>query len=180
MPETNREAGMDTPRRLRREAKLAPRDRSRLAALVAACTLTGVAVGFSLSALVTVHHAATMDRGHPSAVAATANEPVSWLGVAIRDAGYNTRGAVVLDVFDGSPADQAGIEPGDRIVSIAGSCAAGAREVVRQIRAEEAGAEVPVLLVREGDREIVAPTLSSVPASAVDQRVRYRAVAPRD
>ena len=175
MPGTsNQDGGMETPRRLRREAKLANRDRSRLAALVAACTLTGVAVGFSLSALVTVHHAATMERGAVSVVQAGSQEPVSWLGVAIRDAGYDTRGAVVLDVFDGSPADRAGLEPGDRIVSVGGSCAAGARDVVRHIRSEDAGDTVTVGVVSGGEHEFVEPMLSSVPSGAIDRRAtRY-------
>ncbi len=179
MPETSEhhQDVVKTPRRLRREARLGGRDRSRLAALVAACTLTGVAVGFSLSALVTVHHAATMQRAaHSSAMAVTSQEPITWLGVAIRDAGYDARGAVVLDVFPGSPADRAGIEAGDRVVSIEGTCARSARDVVTLIRRADAGDSIRVGVLRGGDRVWLDAELSSVPASAVIQRARYRAV----
>jgi predicted metalloprotease with PDZ domain len=175
MPDTSKQPNeMESTPRLRREARLASRDRSRLAALVAACTLTGVAVGFSLSALVTVHHAATLERAQPRVVAVASQEPITWLGVAIRDAGYDTRGAVVLEVFAGSPADRAGIEPGDRILSVAGSCARTARDVVTLIRRAEAGERVPIGVLRRGERVWLEAELSSLPASALDPRVRYR------
>jgi predicted metalloprotease with PDZ domain len=181
MPDTSKQPdAMDSTPRLRREARLAGRDRSRLAALVAACTLTGVAVGFSLSALVTVHHAVSLERAQPRVIAVSSQEPVTWLGVAIRDAGYDVRGAVVLDVFAGSPADRAGIEPGDRILSVGGSCARTARDVVTLIRRADAGQAVPIVVLRRGEQVWLQAELSSVPSSALAPQVRYRTVHLRE
>ena len=60
-------------------------------------------------------------------------------------------GLLVRSVAAGSPAARAGIEPGDLIVSLAGSDVARAADVHRALDAVTAPAEVEVLAVRGAD-----------------------------
>ena len=67
----------------------------------------------------------------------------------------------ILTVFDGGPADQAGLEPGDRFLAIEGKDARDIRlyDAVQLIRGEP-GTDVTVTIRREGSEKAIERTLT--------------------
>jgi len=78
------------------------------------------------------------------------------LGLAVSE------GVRVLEVVPGSPADRAGLRPGDLIVLVAGATVPTLSALQRVLSAERIGAAVPVTAIRRGER--FATTI--VPAEA--------------
>ena len=87
-----------------------------------------------------------------------------------------TRGAVVVRVRDGSPADEAGIEPGDVVVSLDGRPIAGPRELANAEALLPVGTRVRLSLVRghvarEVTAELKASVLRKAAAEGIDPRL---------
>lgn len=85
-----------------------------------------------------------------------------WLGVTVQDITRDMaetlklkeiRGALVGDVLKGEPADKAGIEPGDIIVSIDGRNIQDTPELLRVVAAVPVGKKVPVIVLRDGQEK---------------------------
>ena len=76
-----------------------------------------------------------------------------FLGVEISNLPTTTdgMGLVVAEVLDGSPAAEAGIEPGDVVLAVNGQPAANARVVTRQIALTEPGTQIQLRLIRDGE-----------------------------
>jgi membrane-associated protease RseP (regulator of RpoE activity) len=91
----------------------------------------------------------------------------------------NTQGALVSMVADGSPADQAGIRRGDVIVRVDGNEITDPDELIREMRDEDAGARVTIVVLRDGSRRTFDVTLGRRPASA-DAPPTYRRPATGD
>lgn len=82
---------------------------------------------------------------------------VSMQTVNARNAASNNLsvnyGAYVVEVTDGSPADEAGIQEGDVIIGIDGTEITSADGAILAVRSHEIGETVPVTLMR-GDQEV--------------------------
>lgn len=83
------------------------------------------------------------------------------LGIMGGDATGDVTGAVVAQVQPGSAAAEAGLQPGDVIVSIDGVGVNGIAELAEQIGGHEPGDEVTLGVVRAGAQGEVAVTLGS-------------------
>lgn len=59
------------------------------------------------------------------------------------------RGALIREVVDGSPADEAGLQAGDVLLSVAGEDVSDAGEAARAVR--EASGEVRIRVLRRGE-----------------------------
>lgn len=81
------------------------------------------------------------------------------LGARIEDA---DRGVRIVEVVRGSPADQAGLQPGDILLRVGGDEPADATQLARRIRGMEAGKEVDMTVLRDGDENQLTATLSRV------------------
>ncbi len=69
------------------------------------------------------------------------------------------RGAVVTQVVNDSPADEAGLEPGDVILSVDGRAASSAAAVRNAIGLTSAGETIELEVLRDGRARIVAATI---------------------
>ena len=83
----------------------------------------------------------------------------AWLGVSMRDLTFElaqalevdrTQGAVVEEVFPGSPADSAGLQRGDVIVAVDGADVRDSTDVVYRVSSHSAGEQVGLTYVRKG------------------------------
>ncbi len=92
-----------------------------------------------------------------------------WLGVTISDlpeeiaAQLNLKkgnGAFVHNVYLGSPANKAGLRPGDYIVKINGTQVSGHKEVVRMVGNLRAGEDITLTVDRFGKRRQLTATIT--------------------
>ncbi|MFC1823278.1 DegQ family serine endoprotease [Thermodesulfobacteriota bacterium] len=88
----------------------------------------------------------------------------AWLGVGIQDltselAEYyhvkDRKGALVTQIYEGDPADKAGIRTRDIIVEANGKEVSGGRDLSRTIANTSVGARIPITLIRDGDEKTV-------------------------
>jgi serine protease Do len=87
------------------------------------------------------------------------------LGVVF-DARQVGAGAVVEEVLADSPAARAGIKPGDRITSFAGSKVTDGPSLVELVQAADSGVPISVEIQREGQTETIELTLGNELAGA--------------
>jgi putative serine protease PepD len=96
----------------------------------------------------------------------------AYLGVRLTDATQNPQGddedasgAVVAGVEAGSPADDAGVERGDVLVSIDDEPVRDAAAVTAAIRSHDPDDEVTLVVRRDGDEETLTATLGTFPTA---------------
>lgn len=103
---------------------------------------------------------------------AAQDEETGYLGVQVQNLTRSLKramdlegvdGALVNDVEDGSPADDAGVRKGDVIVRVGRTDTPGASELTRAIRKMKAGEKTSLTVVRDGDRKTLSVTLGSRP-----------------
>jgi putative serine protease PepD len=98
----------------------------------------------------------------------TATHP--YLGVSSKDGvvadGSAKRAAAVLtNVVSGTPADKAGLEVGDAIISVDGNSIDGSLSLVAQVRERTVGDTVALKVIRGGQSKDVNVTLIAKPAT---------------
>jgi len=100
-----------------------------------------------------------MARGIINQLQTTGSVTRGWLGVTIQDltpelAEYygleGAKGAIVGEVFEGDPADKAGIEPKDVIVEVEGKTIEDSRDLSRVIAATKVGEKITIKVLRDG------------------------------
>ena len=94
-----------------------------------------------------------------------APKPVGYLGVSTRDPGDNSRGAEIVDLVPGGPAERGGIEIGDLVVDVNGKEVIGSDGLVGLLREMAPGTRVSVTVERGGDSEKLTVTLGERPAN---------------
>jgi Do/DeqQ family serine protease len=75
-------------------------------------------------------------------------------------------GAIVSDVDEGSPAERAGIERGDVIVSFNGQPVTDTNALRNRVAATEPGTDASVVVLRDGRERTLTVTLREAPSSA--------------
>jgi len=92
-----------------------------------------------------------------------------WLGVSVQDITEeiakelnieSREGALVSDVFEGDPAEKAGIKTGDVIVEIEGEKIKDTHELLRAIALVPVGEKISVGVIRNGDRKSYVVTVT--------------------
>ena len=92
-----------------------------------------------------------------------------WLGFLVQDIGDHM---VVANVYDGCPADRAGIKVGDLVVEVAGESVDGLADLFRKVWSiGPAGSHIPLTVIQDGDRHEMV--LESVDR---DARLKHAAV----
>jgi serine protease Do len=93
----------------------------------------------------------------------------AWLGVVIQDlspelAEYykidSEKGVLVTQVYEGDPAEKAGIRANDIITEVDGEKVSSSRELSRKIANLTVGDQVPVTIVRDGKEETISVKLA--------------------
>jgi C-terminal processing protease CtpA/Prc len=160
---------------LQRETILPSSDRGRLAAIVATCSLAGLAGGMALSMLAETHRAAMQTRQEAQLRVAG---PVTWLGVKIVDVSpRECSGVRVSSVEPGSPALAAGIRRGDLILGFGGDRICNDDHLLDVVRTSSVGAAPHIEILRGHQPLVVQPTLRDMPApvrarTPLDQQIR--------
>jgi serine protease Do len=96
-----------------------------------------------------------------------------WLGVSANDIDpfiqllYDLptdSGALVVNVASGSPADKAGLKPGDVVVDFAGKQIKGGQDLIAAIQAAKIGDKVEITYWRGHSKTTIQTTLAETPA----------------
>ena len=170
----------DRPPPLRREVILRTNDRGRTALLSALLALAGVELGLVL-ALTGLARRSTFDDRPAYAyvdrsavpMAMPAATEMSWLGVEVesvptllvKSGGAGPDGALVAEVFAGTPAERAGIAAGDIIRRIDGEAISSPSSLVRAIRSHWPGELVTIELYRKSEARAITTHLAAISPS---------------
>jgi putative serine protease PepD len=94
-----------------------------------------------------------------------AGEPVEFAFLGVSSDSQTTNvvgdGAILVGVTSGSPADQAGLQEGDRVTSIDSAPVRDSIELAARVRSHQPGDVVHVTFERDGDSQTVEVTLGS-------------------
>lgn len=86
-----------------------------------------------------------------------------FLGVGLLDRTDGGQGALIDEVQAGTPADEAGIEPGDIVIAVDDTPVDGRTGLIAAIRDRSPGDEVTIVLLREGEQLEITVTLTNRP-----------------
>jgi C-terminal processing protease CtpA/Prc len=136
--------------------------------LSAACVVLSFLTGTALAAG-DCRHAVAVPHAALCGVEVEKGEQ-GWLGVSITDVTDEVRkkadlpegaqGVLVLEVYDGSPAEKAGVKDGDVIIEAAGKTAKDVAALVDAIQMTAPGTEVTVRVLRGGSPTTLKATLA--------------------
>lgn len=133
-------------------------DQRRLWLWILALVLVGLACGcVGLAAGGLVGYLIGRDAG---GVSSTPSPARAWLGVRVA---YEADGARILEVVPDSPAEEAGLRPGDRIVAIDGEPVDAKHPLPDTLRRYRPGDTVRLTIIREGAEQTVSVTLGRAP-----------------
>jgi serine protease Do len=97
------------------------------------------------------------------------SKSAAWLGITMQDVDQamaaalgleKAEGVLVSTVFEDSPAEEAGLQPGDVILSFAGDRVEDAADLVRLVRSSEPGQKVDLEIRRDGKNRTVSVELA--------------------
>jgi S1-C subfamily serine protease len=149
---------------LRREALL-PNERSRgLGTVAVVCTMAGVASGLALATtLMAMQVADTMStRSCGYRAASHGDRDHGFLGIRYV---FRKNAAVVESIIRGTPAEQIGIHPGDRVIAIDGDRIDSAAELQDKIYGARPGSHPILEVERNGHVHKMRPTLATWPVN---------------
>jgi thiol-disulfide isomerase/thioredoxin len=127
---------------------------------VAACTGQSPPVVAPASPPVT---AASATSAPPVVEVPVNTDAPGWLGVELAAVPPGEPGVMVRDVVPGAPAAQAGIQAGDRLITVDGEAVGRPQDVVRNVSRHRAGERLSVGLERAGTRRLLAVPLGARP-----------------
>jgi S1-C subfamily serine protease len=114
-----------------------------------------------------VGFAVPIDVAHDIAERVVAGEEIqsAYLGVSLGVVETGQAGALVEEVTPGTGADDAGLEPGDLVVSIDGAPVQSGGDLAAQIQTHQPGDTVDLEVVRDGQQVTVSVTLGERPTN---------------
>jgi serine protease Do len=102
-----------------------------------------------------------------------------WVGIGIQDLNpelmksfdvKEKEGALVSQVYEGSPAEKAGLKVGDIVVEIDGKKIKNSQDVVHEVLKKEVGQKVEIEIIREGKPMKVPVTTREMPSEPTEQK----------
>jgi S1-C subfamily serine protease len=114
-----------------------------------------------------VGFAVPIDIAHDIAERVVAGEEIqsAYLGVSLGVVETGQAGALIEEVSPGSGAAEAGLQPGDLVISIEGTPVQGGGDLAAQIQTHQPGDTVDLEVVRDGQQTTVSVTLGERPAN---------------
>jgi serine protease Do len=95
-----------------------------------------------------------------------------WLGIRLSGPAAPEEGVGVSRIYEGSPADRAGLRGRDVIVTFGGEPVQGARDLIGKIHAQEPGAWMSLTVLRQGDEIELDVKLDRRPAVPRNSKLR--------
>ena len=104
-----------------------------------------------------------------------------WVGIGLQDLTpelitsfklEEKGGALIGQVYEGSPAEKAGIKVGDILIEIDGVGINNSQEVVREVLKKQVGQKVKMGLIREGKKEEILVTTGEMPSEPAEQKAQ--------
>ena len=95
-----------------------------------------------------------------------------WMGIGLQDITsdlmkfFNLKekaGALISQVYGGSPAEKAGLKAGDAVIEIDGVKVTNSQDVVREVLKKQVGQKVNFVILREGKRTEISLTTAQMP-----------------
>ena len=127
---------------------------------------TAVATGGNGSSAENIGFAIPLDRALPVVDRLRTGTPaadIAFLGVTTEDPTDGSRGAIVVEVSPGTPADTAGLRPGDLITSLDGVEVVGSNELRGEVRQHVPGDTVEIGYDRAGNPATTQVSLGTRP-----------------
>ncbi len=102
-----------------------------------------------------------------------------WVGISLQDLtpelmdSFNLKekeGALIGQVFDGSPAAKGGLKVGDLVVAVDGAKINNSRDVVREVLKKQVGQKVTMEVLRDGGKVEVIVTTEAMPSEPMEQK----------
>jgi serine protease Do len=102
-----------------------------------------------------------------------------WVGMGLQDLNpelmksFNVEekeGALISQVFEGSPAENAALKVGDIVVEIDGKKIKNGQDVVREVLKKKVGQKIELDVIREGKRIKVEVTTTEMPPEAGERK----------
>ena len=102
-----------------------------------------------------------------------------WVGIGLQDLNpelmksfkvEEKEGTLISQVFEGGPAEKAGLKVGDIVVEIDGKKTKNSQEVVREVLKKKVGQKIELDLIREGKRIKVEVTTTEMPPEAGERK----------
>lgn len=102
-----------------------------------------------------------------------------WVGIGLQDltpelmTSFNLKekeGALISQVYEGSPAEKADLKVGDLIVSIDTIAIKNSQDVVREVLKKRVGQKIKMEVIREGKKAEVYVTTAELPAEMTGQK----------
>jgi serine protease Do len=103
-----------------------------------------------------------------------------WVGIGLQDLTpelmkpfkiEEKEGALIGQVFEGSPAEKAGLKVGDIVVEIDGKKIKNSQDVVREVLKKKVGQKIELEIVREGKRIKVEVTTAEMPPEKGERKL---------
>jgi S1-C subfamily serine protease len=114
-----------------------------------------------------VGFAVPIDVAHDIAERVVAGEEIqsAYLGVSLGVVESGQAGALIEQVTSGTGAAEAGLQPGDLVISIEGTPVQSGGDLAAQIQTHQPGDSVDLVLIRDGEQITVTVTLGERPAN---------------
>lgn len=129
---------------LRPEAYVVRGDRTLAAMVLLICTLGGVGIGFGTALYMLRVSSLGVADVRPHKVMT-----MTWLGTSF-DPRPPVQGVRIRTVYEGSPAEKAGLQTGDVILRVDDSWVTNADELIREVRDRDPGDRAMILIERDG------------------------------
>jgi serine protease Do len=102
-----------------------------------------------------------------------------WVGISLQDLTeelaqsfhlQQKEGALIGQVYEGSPAEKAGLKVGDVVIGIDGAPVKGSQDVVREVLRKRVGQKIQITVVREGKKVEIPVVTGEMPAEPSEQK----------